>query len=62
MLIGKNDAETIKNVQKFILDNFSFEIVEGAEGWAYFGMSGATVYSDDAPIYQCIKGLVKNKS
>ena len=36
-LKGESRTETLANVEKFILDNFSFDIAESAEGYAYFG-------------------------
>ncbi len=59
-LVGESDAETITNVQKFIKDNFSFEIQSGAEGYAYYGMSGATTLSEDTPLYKYVDGIVSS--
>ena len=61
VLKGDNDVETILNVQDFVLKNFSFEIEPGAEGWAYFGMSGATTSSDDIPIFKYVDAIVEEK-
>lgn len=36
-LEGSSRLETMENVENFILENFSFEIAQGAEGYAYFG-------------------------
>ncbi len=59
-LAGSNDLETIANVQKFIKENFSFEIQLGAEGYAYFGKSGATTINSDIFIYQCVDAIVQS--
>lgn len=36
-LSGKNDAETVKNIQQLVKKNFSFQIADGAEGYVYYG-------------------------
>lgn len=58
-LVGVDDAETISKVQKFIKDNFSFKIENGAEGIAYYGKTGATIDTIDAPGFMVVDTLVK---
>ena len=60
-LKGHSDAETILNVQDFIIKNFSFEIETGAEGWAYYGGSEKITSYNDAPIFKYIDAIVRNE-
>ncbi len=56
-LEGGTDGETINNIYDFIVDNFSFEISENAEGYLYYGKLNDTV-----PIWKTVDEVVKNNS
>ena len=50
-LKGKTDAETITNIERFVLDNFSFEAA-AENPYVYFGTDG------NANIWQCVDGIL----
>lgn len=56
-LCGKNDAETISNIQNFVEKEkyFSFKIADGAEGYVYYGM-----VNQNTPAFQVVDGMVKS--
>lgn len=56
-LCGKNDAETISNIQNFVEKEkyFSFKIPDGAEGYVYYGK-----LNSKNGIYQVVDGIVDN--
>ena len=58
-LKGKDDVQTIKNVQDFVKKNFSLRIQDGAKGIAYYGVTGATSKSANAPMFMVVDGVVK---
>ena len=56
-LEGKTDGETINNIYDFIMENFSFEISENAEGYLYYGK-----LNDNVRIWKAVGGVVENNS
>ena len=54
-LKGKTDAETITNIERFVLDNFSFEAA-AENPYVYFGTDG------NANIWQCVDGICKDSA
>ncbi len=60
-LVGDSDAETITNVQSFVIKNFSFDIQSRAEGYVYYGKIGDTTVVKDTQIYKCVEAIVKNE-
>ncbi|MCM1170839.1 MAG: hypothetical protein NC393_01810, partial [Clostridium sp.] len=54
-LVGEDDIETIKNIYGYIIQNFSFNISENAEGYLYYGKLNSNV-----AIWQTIEEIVNN--
>ena len=54
-LKGETDAETITNIEKFVLDNFPFEAA-AENPYVYFGTDG------NANIWQCVDGICKDSA
>lgn len=54
-VVGNSDLETISNIQRFVEKKFSFEIVDGAEGYVYYGK-----LNKNNGIYQVVNEMVKS--
>ena len=54
LIKGKDDAETLNNLQTFIKEKFSFKISENAEGYVYYGG-----VDDNTRVWQLVDADVK---